>query len=346
MTEDAKIPVTVLGATGLVGQKLVALLIDHPWFEIAALSASERHVGKAFAEAGQWRERRRLPDRIARMGLRAAEPGLPGRLVFSALDAEVAGTIEEVFASSGYTVLTNARPHRLDPDVPLLIPEINACCLDLLPGQRRRRGWSGSIVSNPNCCVAALALALAPLHRTFGVERVVVTTLQAASGGGYPGVASLDLLANVIPEIKGEEEKIEQETQKILGAAFPVSVHANRVPVLDGHMESVSVELGSAPTLDEARELFQTFRPPEDVAKLPTAPLAPLAVHDRPDRPQPRLDVELGGGMQVSIGRLRPCPVFHLRFTVLGHNLVRGAGGAALLNAELLVARGLVEGAS
>jgi aspartate-semialdehyde dehydrogenase len=340
MTE--KIPVAVLGATGAVGQKFITLLADHPWFEIAALAASERSAGKRYGEAVRWIDATPLPPHIASMEVLPCEPGIPGSVAFSALDAAVAGEIEAAFAKAGAAVVTNTRTYRMETDVPLLIPEINAESLSLLGGQRERRGWKGYIVANPNCSTIVLALALAPLHRAFGVERVFVATMQAASGAGYPGVPSLDLLGNVIPRVEGEEEKIERETQKILDAKIALSVHTNRVAVVDGHTESISVGLRSPATPAAAAQAFTQFRGPAELERLPTAPCPPIVVQQAPDRPQPRLDAGLGGGMQISVGRIRPCPILTLRFTALGHNTIRGAAGAAVLNAELLVSRNLL----
>jgi aspartate-semialdehyde dehydrogenase len=347
----AKIPVSVLGATGTVGQKFVRLLAQHPWFEIAAVAASSGSAGRLYGEVVRWREQTPLPERIGGLTVAECTPELPGPIVFSALDADVAGPIEQAFARAGAWVVTNARNHRMDPDVPLLIPEANADHLALVDRQRAGRGWPGAIVANPNCSTAALALALTPLHRAFGVERLVVSTMQATSGAGYPGVPSLDILGNVIPHVGGEEEKIEQECRKILGALtetgvepapFPVSAHTNRVAVLDGHLETVSVGFRRRVTPEEAIAVLREFTAPPCVAELPSSPRPPLEVDPRPDRPQPRLDLERGGGMAVTVGRVRPCPVLDLRMVLLGHNTVRGAAGQAVQIAELLVADGRV----
>lgn len=342
MTAD-KIPVAILGATGAVGQKFVRLLAGHAQFRVAALAASERSAGRAYGEVVRWLEPTPLPPALAEMPVSPCEPGMPGAIAFSALDAAAAERIEPMFAAGGYTVVTNARPYRLESDVPLLVPEINPHALELLATQRETRGWRGNLVANPNCATAALVTALAPLHWAFRVERVFVATMQAASGAGYPGVPSLDLLGNVLPYIVGEEEKIEAETRRILEAPITVSAHANRVPVVDGHTESVSVGFSRRVTPDEVVAALRSFRAPDEVAALPSAPPTPLCVHDAPDRPQPRLDVMLGAGMQVSVGRVRRCPLLDVRFTVLGHNTIRGAAGAAIFNAELLAARGFVE---
>jgi aspartate-semialdehyde dehydrogenase len=337
-----KIPVAVLGATGTVGQKFITLLADHPWFDLVSLAASERSAGKTYGEAVRWLDPRPLPRHIAEMKVLPCEPGIPGAIAFGAMDASVAGPIEAGFAAAGYAVVTNTRNYRMEPDVPLMIPEVNPGALSLVPAQRKERGWKGFIITNPNCSTVVLAMALAPLHRAFGVERVFVTTMQAASGAGYPGVPSLDLLGNVIPRVDGEEEKMERETQKILGATIAISAHTNRVPVVDGHTESVSVGFKGRVSPEKVAGAFVAFRGPEDVERLPSAPCPPIVLQPAPDRPQPRLDALLGGGMQVSVGRVRPCPILDVRFTALGHNTIRGAAGAAVLNAELLVARDLV----
>jgi aspartate-semialdehyde dehydrogenase len=347
-----KVPVAVLGATGTVGQKLVRLLAEHPWFEIAALAASDQSAGKRYGDVVRWRESFPLPDRIAGMMIVRPAPPLPGRIAFSALDADVAKEIEQSFAQCGAFVVTNTRIHRLDADIPLMIPEINADHLGLIERQRAGRGWPGAILANPNCSTAGLVLALAPLHAAFGVDKVFVTTLQAVSGAGYPGVPSLDILGNVIPFIGGEEEKIERETAKILGklrngevqaASMTISAHCNRVATVDGHLETVSVGLGRRATPEEAVAVLRDFRGPERVQGLPSSPTAPIVVDPRPDRPQTRLDLERGNGMSVTVGRVRPCPLLDLRLVLLSHNTIRGAAGAAMQIAELLVAEGHVQ---
>jgi aspartate-semialdehyde dehydrogenase len=349
----SRVPVAVLGATGTVGQKFVRLLADHPWFELTGVAASDQSAGKPYAEAVRWREATRLPDAVAGMTVARCTPPLPApaSIVFSALDADVAQDIEQSFARAGALVVTNTRVHRMEPDVPLMIPEINADHLALVAQQRSRRGWRGAILANPNCSTAGLVLALAPLQRAFGVERLFVATMQAVSGAGYPGVPSLDILGNVIPFIGGEEEKMERETCKILGAldrsgvtpaSIAMSIHTNRVAVVDGHFEVVSVGLGRRATPDEAVAALREFRGPERVRSLPSSPVNPVEVDPRPDRPQSRLDLERGGGMTVTVGRVRPCPVLDLRFALLSHNTVRGAAGAAVQIGELLVAEGYV----
>jgi aspartate-semialdehyde dehydrogenase len=347
MAVAERIPVSILGATGTVGQKFVRLLANHPWFEVAAMAASSASAGKPYEQVARWRETTPLPRNVAGLVVRECAPPLPGRIVFSALDAEVAGPIEQAFARAGAIVVTNARIHRMDPDVPLLIPEVNADHVALVDCQRESRAWKGAILANPNCSTAAIALALAPLHRAFGIEQLFVSTMQAVSGAGYPGVPSLDIVGNVIPYIGGEEEKIERESRKILGtlangavepAEFAVSVHTNRVPVVDGHMATISVGFERRVRPEEAVEAIQDFKGPPKVASLPSSPAQPIELDTRGDRPQPRLDVNRGNGMAVTIGRLRSCPVLDLRMVVLGHNTVRGAAGQGVQIAELLVA--------
>jgi aspartate-semialdehyde dehydrogenase len=348
----AKIPVSILGATGTVGQKFVRLLADHPWFEIAAVAASSTSAGNRYGDIVRWRETATLPEKIAGLTVQECTPPLPGPIVFSALDADVAGPIEQAFARAGAYVVTNTRTHRMDADVPLLIPEVNADHLNMVDRQRTSRGWPGAIIANPNCSTAALALALTPLHQAFEIEKLFVSTMQAVSGAGYPGVLSLDILGNVVPFIGGEEEKIERESRKLLGtlgesgitpAAFAVSAHTNRVAVIDGHMETVSVGFRKRVAVDDALTALREFRASPCVAGLPSSPTPPIEVDLRVDRPQPRLDLDRGGGMAVTVGRVRPCPILDLRMVVLGHNTIRGAAGQAVQIAELLVADGRVE---
>ncbi len=345
-----RIKVGVLGATGAVGQRFVQLLAEHPWFELSALAASERSAGKCYGEAVKWRLEGPMPAAARELPVRATEPGLECEVVFSALDAAVAGPVEEAFAKAGYAVLSNARNHRMAGDVPLLVPEVNADHAALIDLQRKRRGWKGFIATNPNCSTATLVLALAPLDRRFGIKAVAVTTLQAISGAGYPGLPSLDIVGNVIPFIAGEEEKIERETGKILGklgadgvAPHPATVSAQttRVPVVDGHTESVFVTLASDAAVEDVREAFRSFRgPPQDLA-LPSAPAHPIVLFEEEDRPQPRLDIHIERGMATLVGRVRRCALLGYKFVALGHNTIRGAAGAAILNAELLVAQQL-----
>src|SRR5262250_786832 len=343
----------VLGATGIVGQRLVKLLAGHPWFELAEVAASERSSGRTYAEAVRWHLETPIPEIARELVVKGVEPTLDCDFVFSALDSSVAGPIEEDFARAGYPVVSNSRNHRMDADVPLLIPEVNASHLDAIPAQQRNRGYdTGFIVTNPNCSTAGLVLVLKPLADAFGLEKVFVVTLQAISGAGYPGVASMDIQGNVVPFISGEEEKLETEPQKLLGkwdgtrfveAGLGISAHCNRVPVVDGHLECASLRLKKTATLDEVRQALRTFEVDEELASLPTALRHPVLVVDEENRPQPRRDVEAGEGMAAVVGRIRECPLHDVKLTLLSHNLVRGAAGAALLNAELLAARGFVK---
>jgi len=348
-----RIPVGVLGATGAVGQKFVALLENHPWFELTELAASDRSAGKSYRDATVWRQYHPIPERLKDRTIRPCEPALDCRVVFSGLDSSVAGEIEENFARAGYTVVSNSRNHRMDDDVPLLVPEVNAEHLALIRVQREGRSWPGAIVTNPNCSTIGLVMALAPIHRAFGVKRVIVATMQALSGAGYPGHSAIDMLGNVIPFIGGgEEEKMETEPLKIMGlldgngirfAECRISAHTNRVFVEDGHMECVSVELERKAKPDEVARVLAQFSSLPQELKLPSAPERPVIVTDERDRPQPRFDRDAGSGMSAVVGRIRQCPVFDIRFVVLSHNTIRGAAGAAILNAELMKAQGFIE---
>jgi aspartate-semialdehyde dehydrogenase len=333
------IDVGVAGATGLVGQHLVARLARHPWFRVAWVGASDRSAGRRYGDLA-WRAPGACPAEAAELRVDTVRTGAAPALVFSALDAAAADTLEPALAAAGHVIVSNARSCRMRADVPLVIPEINPGHLDLIA----RQAWPGAIVTNPNCSTTFLALALAPLV-PFGITGVTVSTLQALSGAGYPGVASLDALANVIPFIAGEEEKLETETLKILDAAFPISAQTTRVPVAHGHTALVSVGLERRVTEAEIRDAWAGYRGTPVVQGLPSAPAEPLAFVEGADRPQPIRDVDRGDGMTVSVGRLRPCPVLGWRFVALGHNLVRGAAGAAVLNAELLVASGVIDAA-
>jgi aspartate-semialdehyde dehydrogenase len=344
-----KIPVGVLGATGAVGQKFVKLLENHPWFELTELAASDRSAGKVYKEATAWRQYTPIPDHIKDREVKPCEPGLDCRVVFSGLDSSVAGEVEENFARAGYIVLSNSKNHRMDEDVPLLVPEINPDHLDLIKVQRERRGWSGAIVTNPNCSTVGLVMALAPIDRAFKVRRAIVTTMQALSGAGYPGHSAIDMIGNVIPIIGGEEEKVETEPRKILGrfdgrqirfADFKISAHTNRVSVEDGHIGCVSVELEEKASPEEVARALAAFTSVPQEMKLPSAPERPVIVVEDRDRPQPRYDRDAGGGMSAVVGRIRTCPVFDIRFIVLSHNTIRGAAGAAILNAEIMKAKG------
>ncbi len=357
MKPDRPLRVAILGATGAVGQRFVALLSNHPWFDVTRVAASERSAGKTYREACRWLVPSRMPEGIAPLIVSDLSASDDIDLAFSALTADVAGDVELTWARAGVPVFSNARNHRMEPDVPLMIPEVNPDHLGLIPGQSKARGFpaSGFLVTNANCSATFLAMALAPLHRTFGVELVSVVTMQAVSGAGYPGLSELDISGNVIPFISGEEEKLESETQKILGAQrngaidpadLRVSAQVNRVPVADGHLESVSVKLRNTATLDAAREALQSFSGAPQSEGLPSAPNRPIVVLDEPDRPQPKLDVDRENGMATFVGGLRPCNVLDYKMTVLGHNTLRGAAGGSVLNAELAVARGLIGGAA
>ncbi len=349
-----RIRVGILGATGAVGQRFIALLTDHPWFEITALAASERSAGLPYREACTWRLTADCPPAVAEMIVQPCQPGLDCEIVFSALPGEMAREVEEEMAAAGYGVLSNASAHRMDPDVPLLIPEVNPDHLRLVPIQQRRRGWGkGFIVTDPNCSTVGLTLALKPLHDAFGVRRVIVTTMQALSGAGYPGVPSLDSLDNVIPYIRGEEEKMIQEPRKLLGtlaadgesvlpAEIAISPACNRVSTRDGHMETVSVELVHKPSIAEVIEAFRHFESLPYKLGCPSAVEPTLIVREEPDRPQTVRDRDAGRGMAVTIGRVRPCEVFDIKFVLLSHNTIRGAAGGAILNAELMVAQGMI----
>ncbi len=351
MSGRSKIEVGILGATGVVGQHFLQFLRGHPWFDVTWLGASDRSSGKKFGDATAWRLDGSMPQSAAQMVVKNCKPGRAPQLMFSALDASVAGEIEAAFARAGHVVVSNARNHRMDADVPLLVPEINPGHLHLLSAQKKNHKWRGCVVTNPNCSTVVLTMALAPL-KAFGVARAVVTTLQAISGAGYPGVSGMDVTGNVIPFISGEEEKMERETQKILGdisggalipASLKISAHCNRVPVLDGHTITVSVELQAKPGEKDVIAAFQEFRGVPQKRKLPSAPAAPVIYMPEPDRPQPRRDASRERGMAVFVGRLRPCHVLDYKFVALGHNTIRGAAGAAVLNAELMKSEGLLD---
>jgi aspartate-semialdehyde dehydrogenase len=348
----ARIPVAVLGATGAVGQRFIQLLADHPWFEIAALAASERSADRPFAEVAKWVIPGDPPPWAGGMVVQPLEPTLPARIVFSALPSSVAREVEPAFARAGYAVCSNAAAFREAPGVPLLIPEVNADHVALIEQQRTERGWSGLVVTSPNCTTTGMVMPLKPLDDAFGLRQAFATSMQAISGAGYPGVASLDILGNVVPYIRGEEEKIEQETRLLLGrmvdgrrvqARVVVSAHANRVPVMDGHTVCLSLGFERSPSVEEAVAALADFRGPEVVRGLPSAPQRPIVVRSEPDRPQPRRDRDAEGGMAVTVGRVRPCPNLDLRLVSVSHNTLRGAASGSVLNAELLVAEGYVE---
>ena len=352
MAKSTKIPVGILGATGMVGQRFIQLLERHPWFEVAWVAASERSYGKTYAEAAKWKMKTAIPPRIAKMKLSAAEPAGAPKVIFAALDSDIAREMEPAFASAGAAVISNSSAFRMHPQVPLVIPEINADHIKLIEQQSWRKQSGGFMVTNSNCSVMGLALALAPLDKAFGIESVFAVTMQAVSGAGYPGVASLDILGNVVPFIKNEEEKMEEEAGKLLGklkggqivpASFGISAHCNRVAVEDGHTESISIKFKKKATAEKLIKAWREYRGMVADLKLPFSPAEPIFYDERVDRPQPRLDLERGHGMTVSCGRLRPCSLLDWKFTMLSHNTIRGAAGAALLNAELLKAKGYLE---
>jgi aspartate-semialdehyde dehydrogenase len=346
---STKLPVGILGATGIVGQRFIQMLEHHPWFEVSWLAASDRSEGRTYAEAARWRLKTAIPAPIAKMKVSPAKPEGAPKIIFAALDASIARELEPQFAAAGCAVVSNSSALRMQQDVPLVIPEVNGDHIRLIEKQSWRTQSGGYVVTNPNCSAIGLVLALAPLHRTFGLEMVMVVTMQAISGAGYPGVASLDILGNVIPYIAKEEEKMEEETQKLLGvlngahvdpAPFAMSAQCNRVAVEDGHTESVAVRLKKKAGAEEIIAAWNDFRAEPQQLRLPSAPPQPVVYMTAADRPQPRFDCDLGAGMTTAVGRLRRCNVLDWKFTVLSHNTIRGAAGAALLNAELLKAKG------
>ncbi len=357
-TMQKKYPIGILGATGMVGQRFIQLLENHPWFEVAWLAASDRSSGKPYGEAAKWRLDTPLPERIAGMIVSPAEPEGAPKIIFASVDAATAREMEPQFAAAGCAVVSNSSAYRMAANVPLVIPEINAEHLHLIEEQESRRETGGYMVTNPNCSTIGLVMALKPLEERFGIEQIFVTTMQAVSGAGYPGVPSMDILGNVIPYIASEEEKMEAETLKLLGrlegrAVTPldarITAHCNRVAVEDGHTESVSIKLGRKLSRRVTREdilaAWAQFRPLAGQG-LPTAPEQPVEWVEQNDRPQPRLDRNRGKGMTVTVGRLRPCGVLDWKFTALSHNTIRGAAGAAILNAELLASLGKLEAAA
>ena len=339
-----------MGSTGMVGQHFIKFLQGHPWFDLKWLGASDRNTGKKYRDAMTWHLAGGVPGTVADLTVQESKPGNAPRLLFSAMDASVATEIERAFAEAGHVVVSNSRNHRMEPDVPLLVPEINPDHLQLTRLQAAR-GWQGQIVTNPNCSTVVLTMGLAAF-KPFGIARIVATTMQAISGAGYPGVASMDILGNVIPFIGGEEEKMERETQKILGEfrgdriePLParMSAHCNRVPVVDGHTVCVSVEFSAKPSLADLRHAIDSFTALPQQRSLPSAPVRPVIYLEEANRPQPRKDAERERGMTASIGRLRACPVLDYKFVALGHNTVRGAAGAAVLNAELMHSEGMLD---
>ena len=351
------IKVGVLGATGAVGQRFVQLLEGHPWFVVTALGGSERSVGKKYAQAAQWRLSADVPAYVRDMTLVEGKPGADWDcdVVFTSLPPEMAGEVEEEFAAAGYKVFSNSRNHRYDPDVPLMVPEINPDHSAMLELQGQKRGWAergGFIVTNPNCTTIHLVLALAPLAQTFGLTKVLVTSLQSLSGAGYPGVSALDIIDNVVPYIGGEDEKVESEPLKIMGklenntfvdADFAIGATCTRVAVREAHTEVVSVELGREASLEEVAAALRDWQALPQQLLLPSAPAHPVLLRSEPDRPQPFYDRDGEGAMATTVGRLRRCPILHYRFVLTGHNTIRGAAGASILNAELLTAQGWIK---
>ena len=347
-----KLEVGILGATGMVGQRFISLLEHHPWFEVKWFAASDRSAGKKYGEACNWRVRDAMPKAATELDVHECKPGHAPQLVFSSLDSKVAGEIEKEFAHAGHVVVSNSSNHRMDADVPLLIPDVNPDHLALVRAQRKERKWKGMIVTNPNCTTVGLVMSLAPLEHKFGLAKVMMTSMQAVSGAGYPGLPTLDILGNVIPFIGGEEEKVERETRKLLGKLtdghvapgdFIVSAHCNRVMVEDGHTESISVALRTPAKAEEITAAWLKYRSRPQELGLPSAPKHPILVREEKDRPQVKFDLESEKGMATTVGRLRACPVLEWKYTALSHNTIRGAAGAALLNAELMKAEGYLD---
>ena len=348
MHMTSKLPIGILGATGMVGQRYIQLLENHPWFEVAWLAASDRSSGKTYGEAAKWRLDTPLPERIAKMTVAPAEPEGAPKIIFASIDAAIAREMEPKFAAAGCAVLSNSSAFRMTPNVPLVIPEVNSDHLQMIEEQASRKASGGYIVTNPNCSTIGLVMALKPLEARFGIEKIFVSTMQAVSGAGYPGVPSMDILGNVVPYIGSEEEKMEEETLKLLGKleghavtplAAGITAHCNRVAVEDGHTECVSVKLKKPATREEVLTAWAEFNPLAGQG-LPTAPEPPVFYATQPDRPQPRLDRNRGNGMAVTVGRLRPCGLLDWKFVCLSHNTIRGAAGATILNAELLKSLG------
>lgn len=345
-----KIPVAVLGATGSVGQRFVQLLADHPWFSLAEVVASERSAGQAYRDAADWRLSAEMPEGARALVVKDYGAALESPVVFSALPGEVAEEIEQRMAREGRALFSNTSFHRMTPDVPLMIPEVNPEHVAALEVQRKNRGWGGFIVTNPNCSAIHLVLALKPLHDAFGIDALAVTTMQAVSGAGYPGVPSLDMIDNVVPYIGSEEEKMTEETKKLLGgfdgqfqpAAITMSAHCNRVPVRDGHTECVSVRFVENASPQDAAAVMAAFRAKPQELNLPSAPCRPIVVRTENNRPQPNLDRDAEKGMATTVGRVRECPLLGTKFVLLGHNTIRGAAGASILNAELFKVEGLL----
>ena len=348
----SKIPVVVLAATGSVGQRFVQLLDQHPWFEVVALTGSDRSVGRTYGESCHWILSEPMPAWAKGMTVLPTEPaGMQARIAFSALPTDIAKGVEPAFAQAGLMVCSNASAYRKESDVPILVPEVNAQHAHILSAQRQKRGWKGGIVTNPNCTSTGMTVTLKALQNAFGLRKVFAVSMQAISGAGYPGVASMDIVDNVIPNIDGEEAKVEWEPRKMMGtlagdhielADFVLSAHTNRVAVIDGHTVCISVELGSKPSLEEVTAALSTFQPPADAQDLPSTPKPAILVRTESNRPQPRLDRNTGGGMTTVVGRVRPDPILDYKMVTLSHNTVRGAAGGAIYNGELLVKLGLV----
>jgi aspartate-semialdehyde dehydrogenase len=347
-----KTEVGILGATGMVGQRFVSLLEHHPWFEIKWLAASERSAGKTYRQACTWRLRDAMPKSVWDLPVHECKPGAAPQLLFSSLDSKVAGEVEKEFAQAGHVVVSNSSNFRMEQDVPLLIPDVNPDHLALVIEQRKQRKWKGMIVTNPNCTTIGLVMSLAPLQNAFGLDKVLMTSMQAVSGAGYPGTPTLDILGNVIPYIGGEEEKVERETRKLLGKLvdghvkmgdFIVSAHCNRVMVEDGHTETVSVALKNKATVADITQAWHDYRSLPQERGLPSAPKHPIIVREERDRPQPKFDLNAGNGMATVVGRLRECPVLQFKYVAFSHNTIRGAAGAALLNAELMKSEGYLD---
>ncbi len=352
MSFQKKRRVGILGATGTVGQRVIHMLRDHPYFEVTALAASDRSEGKRFIEVCNWKLPYDMPEEVKDIRVYPCKPPLDCDVVIASLPSDIALESEGAFAAAGFPVISNSSAFRMDQDVPLIVPEINPDHLDLIEIQKKNRGFDrGYLVTNPNCTTIGLVMALAPLYQAFGLEAVMMTSMQAISGAGYPGVASMDIIDNVMPYIGGEEEKCEVEPQKILGrfagsriedAPFKVSAQCNRVPVQDGHLESVRVKLAKKASIDEVISTLENFRGLPQELRLPTAPEKPIIVRSEKDRPQPRLDRDAGNGMATVVGRIGKDTIFDYKLTLISHNTIRGAAGAALLNAELLIAKGLL----
>jgi aspartate-semialdehyde dehydrogenase len=344
-----KIPVSILGATGMVGQRFAVLLDNHPWFRVVALTGSDRSIGKTYGESCRWVLADPMPAYVREMIVQPTEPDADSVVAFSALPADLARDAEPLYAKAGKGVCSNASAYRQEPDVPILIPEVNPDHIRIIAAQRKLRGWKGFIVTNPNCTSTGLTMAFRPILDSFGIRRAIVVSMQALSGAGYPGVAALDILDNVLPNIGGqEEEKVENEPRKMLGALdrerivpapFAISAHTNRVAVSDGHLVCVSVELGRRVSPQDVRAALEGFQSPQEVLALPSAPVKAIEVRDEEDRPQPRKDRNAGKGMTAVVGRIRTDPVLDVKFVVLAHNTIRGAAGCAILNAEFLVAK-------